>query len=924
VSVVDFRSYIRDHLPALGVTREEDIVDELAQHLDDVYHEGRSCGLDHEAAWDQATAALPKAADELAAALRTASRAPTGRAADAWRAHLSEEPPKWGGAMIAGLRRDFRSALRAILREPGFAAVVVITLALGIGGTTATYSAIDAILLQSVPVAEPDRVVNVYMLYAARATTNPAAGDQVGGASYLDYVELRDSNVLEGLAAFDDVELSLDTNGASERIEGQVVTGNFFDVLGVRPIIGRTFTPDEDRVGSLIRVAVLSHGTWRQRFGGDTGIVGRTISLNGHPYTVIGVAPRHFAGTQLGDTPEVWVPMAMQEEVRPPSGGPLRQRLGSMRMLGVRDVRWLSMVGRLQEGMSVADTAAALDVVGRRLAAEYPESNRDLSATAMRLGEGPGLRTEVRPLLRLLSVAVILVLLIACANIASLLLARAVTRRREVAVRMAIGASRTHLVSQWLTESVLLGVLGAAAALIVAHLGIPILHGFGIPEGVELSLNRRVLAFTFAVGIAAGVIFGLAPVLQLMRPDTEAALRGERGNMAAGARATRARSAFVVGQVALSLVLLVGAGLFLRTLQHAYAVDLGYRVDGMLVATIELGDRYTPVAGQAFYADVLNRLNALPGVMAAGAARVTVLSGSARTLPVSVDGRPLQPDRSNVIPVRANVVSDRYMEAMGIPVLVGRGFQVADMATSQRVAIVSRALAERLWPNTNPIGQTLISLERLVVVGVVPDTVYRSTTERAPLPVYYLPLSQNYEAAMTVHVRTEAEPMALLPSVRRLVREMDSRIVLTTPRRLEDEFSRSLIEERTMATFVGSLSVIALVLAAVGLYGVMAYATRQRTTEIGVRLALGATPASILNMIVLRGGRLVAIGAALGLAGAFVAARFVQVLLFGVEPTDPLTWIAVSSVLMLVGLAACALPARRAMRIDPATALRES
>jgi putative ABC transport system permease protein len=272
--------------------------------------------------------------------------------------------------------------------------------------------------------------------------------------------------------------------------------------------------------------------------------------------------------------------------------------------------------------------------------------------------------------------------------------------------------------------------------------------------------------------------------------------------------------------------------------------------------------------------------------------------------------------------VRANVVSERYLEAMGIPILMGRGFQATDVPASQRVAIVNRSLAERLWSNTDPIGQTLVSMSSLIVVGVVPDTVYRSTTEREPLPVYYLPLSQNYEAAVSLHVRTAGDPMALLPAVRRIISEVDPRVVLATPRRLEDQFSRSLIEERTMVKFVGSLSGIALLLAAVGLYGVMAYATRQRTTEIGVRLALGATPASILNMIVMRGVRLVAIGAAFGLAGALVAVRFVRVLLFGVEPTDPVTWIAVSAVLMLVGLVACALPARRAMRIDPAAALR--
>jgi predicted permease len=923
---MDFRSYVREHLPPLTVAREAEIVDELAQHLEDVYHEARQAGLDEPAAWARATDALPAAADELARALRSASRTPPERVADRWRAALDEPIPSAGGAfpMLTDLRRDFRYAVRTLFREPGFTAVVVITLALGIGATASIFSAVDAVLLKSAPVADPDRMVSVYTARTAQATTNPNDGLQVGVSSYPDYADLRDSGVFDSLATFAGITLSLDDDGVTERIDAEVVSGNYFDVLGVRPAVGRAFSPDEDRIGSPVRVVVLSHRIWQQRFGGDAGIVGQSITLNAAAYIVIGVAPRGFQSSELGDVSDAWVPMALQEDVRPPSAGALRQRLGSARMLGVRDVRWLDMVGRLRAGTSVADAAAALDVIGRRLAAAYPESNRDMSATAVPLGEGPGLRTEARPVLGLLGAAVTLVLMIACANVASLLLARAVTRRREVAVRIAIGAGRAQLVRQWLTESVLLGVLGAAGALIVASWGAPILHGFGIPEGVDLSLNPRVLAFTFATGVATGLTFGLAPVLQLMRRDTLTALRDEGGAVATGARATRVRSCFVVLQVALSLVLLVGAGLFLRTLQQAYAVDLGYRVDRMLVADIDPDDSYSLEAGQALYADLLDRLNATPGVVAAGAARVTVLSGSARMVSVSVDGQPLRPDRSNVILVRANVVSERYLNALGIPVVRGRGFRASDVQTSPRVAIVSRSLADRLWPNADPIGQSMLSMSRLDVVGVVPDTVYLSATERDPRPFFYLPLAQNYESAVTLHVRTAGDPMAILPVLRRVVRDVDPRLAVTRPRRLVDEFRRSMTEQRTMATFVGLLSAVALLLAAVGLYGVLAYATRQRTTEVGLRLALGATPYSILNLIVMRGARLVGIGAVLGLAGAFIGVRFVRSRLFGVEPTDPVTWLAVSAVLVLVGVAACAVPARRAMRIDPAVALRSS
>jgi putative ABC transport system permease protein len=920
---MDFRPYVRERLPSLDITREAAIVHELAEHLEDLYREARGQGLDHEQALARAAGALPAALDELADSLRTASRAPRERVAERILQALEEPDARARSRfrMLTDLKRDCRHALRTLVREPGFTAAVTITLALGIGATSTIFSGLDAILFKRMPIAEPARAVNVYSLWAARATSSPAGGDQLGLSSYPDYVDLRDSGILKDLVAFADVGLSLDANGVTERIEAEIVSGNYFDVLGVRPVVGRTFGAGEDRVGSPIRVAVLSHRTWLQRFGGDRGLVGRSIALNGNAYTVIGIAPQGFAGTVLGNLPEAWVPMALQVEVRPPSAA-LQRRLGGTQMLLARDVRWLGLVGRLRDAATLRDTAAALDVTGRQLAAAYPQSNRDISATAVALGDGPGVRTRTRSGLALLTAAVALVLTIACANVASLLLARAVTRRREVAVRMAIGAGSARLLRQWLTEAVILGVLGATAGLIVANWGAPILYGLGIPDTVDLALNPRVLALTLATGLATGLIFGVVPALQLIRMDTLSALRDEGSGVAVGARATRLRSAFVVVQVALSFTLLVGAGLFIRTLQQVHGVDPGYQLDRMLVADIAPGDGYSAEAGLAFYDQLLERLNALPGVVSAGAARVAVLSGAARTVPVSHDGQPFRADGSNVIPVRANVVSDRYLESMGIRLLRGRNFHKADGPSSPRVAIVSQALVNRLWPNADPIGQSLVSSSKLDVVGVVPDTVYASATERDPRPFFYVPLSQGYESSVALHVRTIGDPLTILPALRQAVREIDTRIAVTRPRRLADEFERSIGAPRTMALLVGALSGIALLLAAVGLYGVMAYTTRQRTAEVGLRLALGASRTSVLNAVMLSGARLIVSGAGLGIAGAFVGVRYVRTYLFGVEPTDPLTWLTVSAVLVLVGLTACAIPARRAMRIDPAVALR--
>ena len=922
---MDFRPYVRRHLPPLAIEREPEIVDELALHLADLYREAQAAGASHDEAVRHALAALPDAAHQFARDLESASRALPGLIADRWRAahDVGAFPPparSWSASMFSDLRRDLRYAIRMLARTPVFTLVIVLTLALGIGANAVIFSAVDAVLLQRAPVADPARVVSIY-------TSSSDGRDRFSTSCYPDYVDLRDSGIFESLAAFAPIPLVMQTAEGAEPIRGQLVTGNYFDVLGVRIPVGRSFSADEDRAGSGIRVVILSHEAWRSRFGGEASVIGRTISLNGNPYTVIGVAPEGFTSPVLGVAPEMWAPSALQPELRPPSAG-LRRSLGGSNMLTARGPRWLNMVGRLAPGQSLAAAGAAAEAVSVRLDAAYPSSNRGRRFNVVPLGTGPGVRLTNAPRLFLLTGAVVVVLLIACANVASLLLARAVTRRREIAVRMAVGAGRGRLVRQWLTESLLLALLGGLGGLVIAAWLAPVLHSFGIPETIKLGVTTRVFAFTLLVSILSAVVFGLAPVLQTLRRNSIDALRDEGGAIASGVHATRMRSGFVVLQVALSVILLISAGLFLRTLRNATSIDLGYDVSRVLLAEINMDVRgYSQEAGQAAYSRILEKANALPAVEAAGAARVTVLSGGSRVTSVTTDGRRLQPDGSNGMDVRANVISDGYLDAMGIRLRAGRPFLPSDTRGTQGVTIISESLAARMFPGKDPIGQTIMVVSSpLQIVGVAPNTVYVRSIEANPLPFLYVPLLQNYESGVTLHLRTSGDPHALIAPLRRALAEVDPQLVLGRPRVLRDEFDRSLGDQRMMATLVGFFALLAIMLAAIGLYGVMAHLAGQRTAEIGLRLALGAEPRSIFRLMLTDGLRLVVIGAVLGLVGAFIGtgygAKYVESQLFGVAPRDPMTFALVCTLLFAVAIAACLIPARRAMRVDPALALR--
>jgi putative ABC transport system permease protein len=916
---MDFHDYVRGRLPELAIAREPEIVHELAQHLSDVYDEARAAGATHEAAMARAHSALPQRGDALARDIESASRALPGLIADRWRLSAVQPPTATRRlSVFSDLRQDVRYAARTLVASPVFAIVVFVTLSLGIGATAVIFTAIDAILLNTPGVSDTDSLVSVY-------NATPDGRERFSVMSYPDFADLRESGVFQDLGAFGAVTLAYDSGEQAESIPGEIVTGNFFDVLGTRVSPGRGFLPGEDTRGTSTRVVVVSHAFWQNRLAGNPAVVGTAISLNGNQYTIVGVAPPLFVGATIGRAPDVWVPMVHQQEVRPPSAG-LRRSLGSADLLMARGPRWLSAIGRLKPGVALSETTAGANVVASRLQTAYPDSNRFRTVNIVPLGEGPGVRASTKPLLGLLGAAVLLVLLIACANVASVLLARGVSRRREVAVRMAVGARQSRLIRQWLTESVLLSFLGGAGGLLIAQWSAPLLHIAGIPQTVHVATNSRVLLFTFVTAVASGIAFGLAPVVQTLRNDTLSALRDEGGAIATGSYAGRMRRAFVVFQVAVSLMLLVGAGLFVRTLQNAHAVDLGYRIDSTMVADINLDVRgYSQEAGRAAYAQILSRLREIPGVDAAGAARVTVLSGGARLVSVSIDGRPLARDDSNAMDVRVNIVSDGYLRALGVPLLIGRDFSSADDLDAPRVAIVSRSLATKLWPNQDPIGKTLYGGQPVTVVGVVADTVYRSALERDPPPFYYLPLAQNYESGVALHVRAaQGDPLGLLPAVRAAVRAVDPAVVVARPQRLRSVFEDSLASQRMMALLVGLFGVVALTLAAVGLYGVMAHLASQRRTEIGIRLALGATRESILRLIVSEGMQLVGVGAAIGLVGAMASSRWVSSQLFGVGPTDPFTLAAGVVLLTLVAVLACLIPARRAMRVDPSVALRNA
>ena len=831
---------------------------------------------------------------------------------------------------MESLIKDIRYGIRSLVKHPGFTAVAVITLALGIGANSAIFSVVNATLMRPLPVSHPEGLVFVFN------------GDPGSVFSYPDYAEMRDQNqVLDGLIAWGGITTSLNNNDQADLINGAIVTGNYFPVLGVAAEKGRVITPEDDQTVGGHPVVVISHGLWQRRFGGDQNIVGRQLLLNGHSFTIIGVTPADFKGAQLGIVRELYVPMMMQANMRPPRAG----YSGEMNpdLLNVRRNRWLYAVGRLKPGVTAEQARSALGVIAKHQEETYPDTNRGrgVSVSAFNESDDPAQRRQLSSVAVLLMSVVALVLLIACANVANLLLARGSARTKEIAVRLALGATRWRVVRQLLTESVLLAALGGTIGLMLAWWAAASLRAMPPPPGAlpiapNFAIDPRVLLFTFGLAMLAGVVFGLTPALQVSRPTLLPALKDESWIATEHATRFSLRNLLVVTQVALSVVLLIAAGLFLRSLRHAQSIDPGF--DAQKVVTVPLNInllRYTKLQGREFYREVIDRVEAVPGVESASLARIVALSGGGSVRSLLIEGRAGSDNQfrsegtgdtgRDANSVSSNVIGLKYFQTLGIGFLRGRDFNAQDTEGSPRVVIVNQAFAQRHFPEQEVIGRR-VSFNAAAgpwheIVGVVRDSKYLTLGE-LPNPVAYLPLQQNHETGMTLHVRASGDPSTISAAVRREVQSLEKNLPLNNAAPMSEWINNSLYAARMGAILLGIFAALALVLASIGLYGVMSFAVARRTRELGIRLALGAQAADVFRLVLGQGMILVAFGLVLGLGVAAFVTRLLTSFLYGVSTTDGITFATIPAILALVALVACYIPARRATKVDPLVALR--
>ncbi len=797
------------------------------------------------------------------------------------------------------LLKDVRFGIRMLVKNPGFTLVAIATLALGIGAITAIFSVVYAVLLRPLPFKDPDGLMVI------RETKIPQFPEfSVAPGNFLDWQ--KQNTVFEQMAAINTSPFNLIGTGEPERLQGQRVTDGFFAMLGAQPQMGRVFTPEEDQPGHS-NVVILSHGLWQRRFGGDPNILNQTITLSGQSYTVVGIMPTTFR--YGGRNTELWMPMAFTAQNA--------QQHGS---------HYLQVIGRLKPDAKLEQTQEEMSAIAGRLAEQYPDTNTGWDVKIMPLLESAV--RSIKPALLVLFGAVAFVLLIACANVANLLLARAASRQKEVAIRTALGAGRGRIIRQLLTESLLLSVAGGVVGLLLALWGISLLLSLApedLPRVRDVSLDGRVLGFTVGIALLTGLIFGLVPALQASKPNLNETLKDAGRGSTEGGRQHIIRSGLVVFEVATALVLLVGAGLMIKSFLHLQKVDPGFNPENALVVNISLPQRKYPEDDQrsAFYSQLIRKVSTLPGVQAVGAACVLPLEDDF-LLGFDIQGRPPYAPGDD-LSTNYYAVSTDYFKAMGIPLLRGRLFTEHDSKGAPRVAVINETMAKQIFPDEDPIGKYIHVTNGPVlyreIVGIVGDVKQYGLDQKTPMQTYE-PYLQEPFSYMALVVRTAGDPTSLSAAIRSEVLSIDNEQPISSIKTLDQILSASIAQQRFAMLLFGVFGAVAMILAVVGIYGVMSYAVTQRTHEIGIRMALGAGQRDVLMLIVGHGMILTLIGIVVGLGAAFALTRLMSSLLFDVSVTDLTTFAIFSASLTAVALVACTVPARRALKVDPMIALR--
>ena len=889
----DWKPEIRKRLASLQIepTRENEIVEEIAGHLEDRYQEMLSRGV----ARDEAELATRTELNDGQLLVRELNR--TER-------KFGAEPFALGARrtdMLGSLWQDIRYGLRLIRKNPGFSAIVVLTLAVGIGANTAIFSVVNAVMLRSLPFGDPDRLVRIN-------ESNPERGWPIFGVSHPNFLDWRERNqTFTAMAATSGISPNIGTAPQVEVVRGSAVTVDFLTVLGETPLIGRNFLPEEDKPGGNTRVVILTYGSWQRRFGGDPGVLGKTLTINDNAFTIVGVLRESF-GWGTGANFELLVPLAPD---------PQRSR-GDHRLL---------VIGKLKEGVSREQALADMNTIAAQLAEQYPDSNKGWLVGGQSFYDWL-IPEQIRRSLLLFLGAVGIVLLIACSNVANLMLARANARQKEISIRIALGAGRRRIGSQLLVESLSLAMISGVVGLGVAWLAMKALRAMDpgdVPRLDELSMDVRVLGFSVLISLLTGILFGLAPAIHAARTNLNEMLKEGGRSVTGGRLRQRIRSMLVTVEVGLSVALLVSAGLLLRSFWRLQDVSPGFKPDHLLTMRVNLPRNRYPENPRAwgFYKRFLEEVGALPGVESVAVSSGLPMSGGGTAGEVRVEGRPAADGTQASADWR--VVSPGYFHAMGIP-LRGREFEERDNNDAPQVTIISEEMARRYWPDEDPIGKsvTLMSFGRtpFTVIGVAGNVrTVALESDSNPMTYTSTPFAASWNP-MNLVIRTSGDPASQVAAVRSQLASIDPNIPVYEVRTMDEIVAGTLGSRRFTMFLLAVFAGVALLLACVGLFAVMAYLVSQRTHEIGVRLALGARPGDVFRLVIGRGMTLAAAGSALGLGGAWAIGRFIESMLYQVKPTDPITLASAPVVLLVVALLACYVPARRAMKVDPMVALR--